>query len=180
MMKERPLSFTTDMVRALLDGSKIVTRRTVRTRKGADFPKNPYGKPGDVLWVKEQLVKDTYEQHGLVLTGAVYKADGAKVFGSFLELRGKLHHPIRITWSWACEHLGVRFCPRHCARIFLEVVDVHMEPLQDITDEDARLEGVEDREAFKVLWDKLNKPRGKPWASNPMVFRVQFRLKERG
>ena len=69
----------------------------------------------------------------------------------------------------------------------LEVVDVRVERLQDITEEDAEAEGVtaapfckagrsaglEHIESFELLWDSINGERA-PWASNPWVWRVEF------
>ena len=71
-MKERPILFSTEMVKAILEGRKTQTRRIVRKQPhGAGewvrqlaswlFPnvnpyiklKCPYGQPGDRLWVRE-------------------------------------------------------------------------------------------------------------------------------
>lgn len=65
-IKERPILFSADMVRAILDGRKTQTRRLFKAKNGGVWPnKNdlpgmqqilrgcPYGKPGDRLWVRE-------------------------------------------------------------------------------------------------------------------------------
>ena len=73
------------------------------------------------------------------------------------------------------------FMPRHLARLALDVVSVRVERLQEIGDEDIVAEGgdpgtcmVGRREWFKNGWDTINGKRG-PWASNPFVWRVEFR-----
>lgn len=97
------------------------------------------------------------------------------------------------------------FLPRWASRLTLEVVGVGVERLQEITEEDAIAEGAQRfdnlpsthpygqdarwsmeaptatdqclgsaRMAFANLWDKLNSSRA-PWASNPWVWRVEFR-----
>lgn len=90
------------------------------------------------------------------------------------------------------------FMPRWASRITLEVTSVMVERVQDITEDDARAEGVgligsgprlpdggeflgyalEDityRACFARLWDTINAKRGYPWASNPWVWVVEFR-----
>lgn len=89
--------------------------------------------------------------------------------------------------------------PRWASRITLEVTGVRVERLQDITEDDARAEGIEqtarlvtDRDGtywvcdsdsdlvggFGCLWDSLNAKRA-PWESNPWVWVIEFRLRER-
>jgi hypothetical protein len=73
--------------------------------------------------------------------------------------------------------------PRWASRIQLEVTEVRVQLLQEISDDDARAEGcsgipdvvdVTPREEYSHLWDKINGKRA-PWASNPWVWAVIFR-----
>jgi hypothetical protein len=83
--------------------------------------------------------------------------------------------------------------PRWASRITLEVVDTRPERLWDITEEDARREGVvwvekrepgQDkfepcaRESFEMLWNSVSPKH--PWASNPWVWRIEFKRVEEG
>ena len=65
-MKEIPILFSTEMVKAELDGSKTMTRRIMNPQplkadiakvptNGWDsvIPMCPFGQPGDLLWVRE-------------------------------------------------------------------------------------------------------------------------------
>jgi hypothetical protein len=88
--------------------------------------------------------------------------------------------------------------PRWASRITLEVTDVRVQRLQDITDEDAKAEGVvplehihEDQRVpgpgfndcrlgdqphrlpFAILWDEINGKRA-PWEADPWVWAIEF------
>lgn len=91
-----------------------------------------------------------------------------------------------------------RYMPRWASRLTLDVVSVRVERLHAITEEDANREGVEymdglldeadlcraakamdamatdSRVWFACLWDLLNAKRA-PWASDPWVWRIEFR-----
>lgn len=87
------------------------------------------------------------------------------------------------------------YMPRKAARLFLRVTNVRVERLQDITEEDARGEGVKDpyeyqhpdyydqphlrgleinQSAFAGLWDSINAKRGFCWEVNPWVWVIEF------
>jgi hypothetical protein len=69
------------------------------------------------------------------------------------------------------------FIPRAASRLILEIIDVQLQRINEITDADAKNEGFENRERFIVYWNKLNKKRGS-FESNPWVYRVQFKVKK--
>lgn len=146
-VKELPILFNAEMVRAILDGRKTQTRRVVKPQQfdfcgdqliyyddklvecqdcGEEHDpdhhqkilKCPYGKPGDRLWVKETWC-DPYDTHD-----AVYRADADGDFYAF-------------TWRPSI-HM-----PRWASRITLEIIDVRVERLWDITEEDAVKEGID-------------------------------------
>ena len=138
-MTERPILFSAEMVRAILDGRKTQTRRAIKpvpTFNGggachdADalqqdyvepywvFPKIcKYGAPGDLLWVRETWF-DPQMDGGRVL----YAADQPEV------------HPIH-------RRRPSIHMPRWASRITLRITDVRVERLQDISEDDARAEG---------------------------------------
>ncbi|MGN8346315.1 hypothetical protein ACLEJQ_22200 [Pseudomonas sp. SMV71] len=151
-VKERPILFSAPMVRAILDGRKTVTRRTVKIqpRSKADIgsyglgqpfirnpdvtkpnPECPYGRPGDRLWVRETCFINDYRQAGVPVeeradVDLVYRADPLPDWEGEESL---------ITWRPSI-HM-----PRWASRILLEITDVRVERLQDISDEQAQAEG---------------------------------------
>ena len=158
------------MVQALLDGRKTQTRRRVkaagsvnrsRSLSGDSLAPNPFGRPGDRLWIKEtwsslpqwdhvKPSKLTDEQ----LKSVHYHADGKQ--------GGKTRSSL--------------FMPRRASRISLEIIDVRKERLQAIDHADALAEGMAGADAvddYARLWDQINGKRS--WDSNPWVWVVTFR-----
>ena len=185
-MKERPILFSAPMVRALLDGSKTQTRRIVKNRRdpniGCDMSPGeiardpmaacmcPYGVPGDRLWVRESW-------------SAPHNFDAHMPF----------EIPADARWHYAAteERGGLRWrpsihMPRVASRITLELTEVRVERLQDISESDAEAEGAEPLlvppdggsrphvEGFRSIWDSINGPDS--WAADPWVWVVSFRL----
>jgi hypothetical protein len=124
------------MVRAILEGRKRVTRRPVKgvglvwldnfaPEYVADPDNNlcPYGKPGDRLWVRETTVEDC---RGSIST-TTYSADGA---------------PSDLEWWYSRRSCPSIHMPRVVCRILLEVTDVRVERLQDISEEQSQAEGI--------------------------------------
>ncbi|HEP9150973.1 hypothetical protein ACPTKM_28365 [Pseudomonas aeruginosa] len=194
-MKERPILFSGPMVRAILGGSKTVTRRALNAQSlklinyGAQvgechyLPEDgkvhqnsagyyadfcPYGLPGDRLWVRE-----TYADAGCRLTYRADTDDGA-------------HCKVK-KWTPAIHMF------RKDSRILLEITAVRVERLQDISEEQALAEGVRGepcdharqacsdigcwgdtaKGAFGFLWEQLNGAGA--WQANPWVWVIEFK-----
>lgn len=92
------------------------------------------------------------------------------------------------TWVETTEAPPVNL-PRWASRITLEVTGVRVERVQEITEEEAKAEGVQGPSEsplcvgdcrthyshFRELWDSLNAKRGFGWDKNPWVWVVDFR-----
>jgi hypothetical protein len=146
----KPILFNTEMVRAIFDGRKTVTRRILKLDLGqADIDKNdkdyfylpdkdgeyihvtefaPY-KIGDVLYVRETF-NDTETNTILYAADKEFIDFGCKKVDGFLFMESD------IKWKPSI-HM-----PKEAARIFLKVTDVRVEQLQDMKHEDPMKEGI--------------------------------------
>ena len=136
---------------------------------------------GDRLWVREAFSYDRLDVDRDGILPPWYWADGNPDAGDWTRPKPSIHMP-----RWA-------------SRLTLIVTDVRVQRLQDISEDDARAEGIEhdqDRSrgnviawrdyldrggkcgtaiaSFRSLWDSLNAERA-PWAGNPWVVAVTFR-----
>lgn len=165
-MKERPILFNGEMVRAILEGVKTETRRPVKPQpQGESHPSSPFGEAGDRLWVRETFALE----RGQVL----YRADEPPL---------QPHDPFDD--APAPRVKGPRWrpsihMPRACARLMLEVVDIRMERLHEMTEKSARAEGDPDLETFRDGWNAIYGDQGLGWSANPWVWVVEFRVLER-
>lgn len=222
-MKEHQILFRTPMVKANLEDRKTQTRRIIKPqprcsdnhhffneagwkndpfqpRLGGGFLwcancgeylgynsgmglRCPYGKPGDILWVRETW------QYGSDSLPYIYKAGYPHNIPPYIE-----NVPDISILKWKPSI----FMPREACRLFLEVVSVRVERLQDITEEDAKAEGVQfisdeygyrdyssfygigpihltARESFQTLWISINGQ--KSWDANPWIWVVEFKKK---
>lgn len=137
-VKERGMIFNDEMVRAILGGNKTQTRRIVeekfygRAVAAELLAKHcPYGQPGDRIWVRE-----TYRVHGKATDVAtlVYRAS---VRNSWTEQTHRVpvevcNKPVSEKWTPSI-HM-----PRWASRILLEITNVRVERLNDISECDAR------------------------------------------
>jgi hypothetical protein len=182
IINERGLVFSTEMVQAIAGGRKTQTRRIYKPKMGEEcdrvlfdnfdmfyektkegyFSKSfkcPYGKVGDLLYVKETHAfqeEDDYDGY------VVYKASEKEPQN----------------WFWSPS----LFMPKRYARFFLKITDIRVERLQDITEEDAMAEGVkclfslDAIDKYQQLWERINGEGS--WASNPWVWVIGFNVRK--
>lgn len=217
-MKETPILFKGEMVNAILQGRKTQTRRIIKPQPfkcwklGAEYQGlnalgehlfypagdldsgfeaaydegddgirvSPY-EMGQRLWVKETFSHSVGE---VMMSSDERRPVGSKL--GMVAYRASCNitdPPVGNKWKPSI------FMPRALSRITLESVSVRVERLQDISEEDAKAEGVTDsypeeecnsskpfREGYMRLWEKIN---GKgSWESNPWVWVVEFKVIE--
>lgn len=143
----------------------------------------PYGQPGDRLWVRETWRPEASKRAvGWELS---YPADGARLFADLAVVPHTWRRPkAALTGNVPGIHM-----PRWASRLTLDVTEVRVQRLQELSEEDAKAEGVqpapfcksgrpagmEHVEAFEDLWQSINGERAS-WASNPWVWCVSFKL----
>lgn len=143
---------------------------------------------GDRLWVRETWgsADHYYQDHENDDPSVVaYAADR-----SAIQFHAKTPRPTPswdiAQWNWdKMRWRPSNQMPRWASRITLEVVDVRVERLQDITNEDAMAEGLTKaylqawnlnaQEGFQELWQTQCEGKRAPWASNPWVWVVSFK-----
>jgi hypothetical protein len=124
-VRERPILFSGAMIRQILNGAKTQTRRVVKPQsifEGREaivrrYPNQdgcPHGRIGDYLWVKEKF---SFGAHGPFFEDSQ---------------DGTLH----IAW------ISGRSMPRRYSRITLQITEIRVERVQDISEEDAKAEGI--------------------------------------
>jgi len=189
MSTERPILMNGEMVKALLAGSKSQTRRLMKPQPfklcgitywkdfswcpGANQPDIashcPLGIAGSHLWVRETWQDGEFAQNEP--KGPVYRATDP----NWETCEG---------WKWKPSI----FMPRSASRITLEILEVRVQRLQDISEDDAKAEGVGEcqhgllidegcnyRGGFQNLWESMNAKRVFGWAENPWVWCISFR-----
>ena len=184
-MAIKPVLFNAEMVRAILEGRKTVTRRVVKPQPtgdgsapeplktrpgywniwGDDNVYRPPYQPGDILWVRETWQT---KRGG----GYLYKADTIGSFDLFMTPEGRVVN--YIPWRPSI-HM-----PREAVRIFLRVTGVCVERLQEITYDEAIREGADRGRAlnnFEWIWNHTIKPADLSaygWEANPWVWVFDF------
>lgn len=231
-MTEKPILFSSEMVRAILDGRKTTTRRVMKpqpdtTHNGEPYwyvgglrvghitnPKSerlgnnplncPYGKPGDRLWVRETWVELmhtspstdrplTITEGEKLIEHATMNPDGGWYYdGKVIAYRANSNIEFCDGDGFSDDMANREdmprwrpsiHMPRWASRITLEVTDVRVERVQDISEEDAIAEGFAlagcggegPVRTFSRMWDQINARRGYSWESNPFVWCVTFR-----
>ncbi|ACU61293.1 hypothetical protein [Chitinophaga pinensis] len=214
-MNKKPILFSAPMVQAILEGRKTVTRRIIKPRTPEDITRLmymeegirpeemkeehircscPYGRIGDILWVRESFNKTPD-------FGYAYNASqtnmGEEVRQEYLKAGQK----------WAKWKPSIHM-PYDACRLFLKITDIRVERLQDITEDQAKAEGIEPLlmsgaqkaecgqlyrdytkkpglfneglrpiESFRSLWISINGEDN--YNANPFVWAVSFERTEK-
>ena len=198
IVKERPILFNGEMVRAILDGRKTQTRRVLKEQPEGDLlgflvGNCPFGEVGSKLWVRETFWHRKEDGISTYADGSMRTHPSAIIGSKYVDEQDVSNWP-SIASSFGYKTVPSIHMPRWASRITLEITGMRVERLNDISAEDAKAEGLEDRdwmgpseitlpcgktvhgqsvECFKALWESINGPGS--WALNPWVWVVEFR-----
>lgn len=160
-MKERPIIFSEELVRAILNGIKTQTRRVIKGKL-----KNPYGEVGDYLWVREAF----REENGKVF----YRANN--------DNGGKWKPSIYMPRKYSRILLKIKNIRVERVQD-ISVKDAIAEGVENplagykLGEVPPPQDGVylaDERTSFARLWNKINKTRGYDWDKNPFVWVIEF------
>lgn len=197
-MKERGMIFNGEMVRAILDGRKTQTRRIMKNQPAGDFPQTPalirnvvgagfqwyghygesgifncpFGAVGDRIWVRETWAEAGASAPDLKL----YRANYPEHVPTHYE---NVPPADEIRWTPSI-HM-----PRWASRLTLEITCVRVERLRDLSEDDAKSEGItppsggvlpgwEYRINFRDLWMSIYGADN--WEANPWVWVIEFKV----
>lgn len=193
MSRVLPILFNTEMVRAILDGRKTVTRRVLKypfevhpngsitKQRGNErlCPYEPPYQPGDILYVRETVWQKV---------GHYLDVDGETKPSWYKEFRYvATDNKPETGWNYSWAARPSIHMPKEAARIWLMVTDVRVERLQEITAGECIAEGVESDALcvseefatgmFHDIWDSTIKKSDLDrygWDANPFVWVIEF------
>lgn len=195
-MKSRPIIFSPAMVSAIIDGQKTQTRRVVQPQfkyllepgdqreygsqwaiyvdEDGDWSCTtwrgcPYGKPGDILWVREKWVMCSHCR--------------------------TINYAATTNLTQTCKYCGNDFgkwrpsihMPKRYSRLDLKIMALDVQRLQSISADEILAEGIGHRgwdsadvlfAKWIELWDSINAKRGFGWEADPWVWVIGFAVKE--
>ena len=210
--KSRPIIFGAHGVNAILDHRKSQTRRVIKLDYSIDWElvyfkdelagfhnareylddvfKCPFGKIGDLLWVRETF----WDRGCFQATGELTKTGRPEL--EFISNNcGYVYHaneqPMICHQAKSLGQMGWHkrpsiFMLRRASRINLEITDIRVERLHEMSERDAEAEGVGQwcdggydiangyRISFCALWDSIN-GKTNPWKNNDWVWALTFK-----
>lgn len=185
----KPMLFNTEMVRAILDGRKTVTRRVVKPQPKGRLVLEPptSGWPG--YFAEEntpRVVKPPY------FGGDILYVRETWYYESFYEDNDAIPPDLpsgRCSWRYEYKATSPDYpvapghwcpsihMPKEAARLFLRVKAVRVERLHDMTANSAMDEGFTGWNDFVRYWDSTIKPADRAlygWAADPWVWVIEF------
>lgn len=195
-MKIKPISFNDEMVKAILEGRKTQTRRLIKNNKKGGLLENGGYFYRDKFSYTATNNFDDFGKNKIVKLCSKYQTGDILYVKETFNLNGDcwgVAYPLKINYKADGKENGFKWISsnnmrKEYARIFLKIVNIRVEKLQDISECDSRKEGVEakyfghndpegDKYAntysFMELWNSTAKD-GYRWEDNPYVFVYEF------
>lgn len=194
-VNERPILFSGEMVKAILDGRKTQTRRIVKPQPSRHHWETipgyelrvigPHPIQGGRVGVRfSHRIPQNQNDDGVLWSVCPHGSPGDRLWvretwsqqGGLLLYRADGDRGNWDVWKWSPSiHM-----PRWASRITLEILRVRVERLCDISPDDCRAEGLPAdntdigvRYGFGILWESIHGPGS--WCLNPWVWVIEFK-----
>lgn len=192
----KPILFSSEMVRAILDGRKTMTRRTRGLDRINADPDSWSIKDiqGKGIWFKHKRYKCHFVKYPYWVwsrlwvreTWAIHRCGSRVKAIESGTMKDRLRYPATDEAPFANYWWNKRpsiFMPKWASRITLEITNIRIERLHDLTREDAIQEGCPKtlmgkdvpETWFCALWNELKDKSGLGWNKNPWVWVISFR-----
>lgn len=183
--KWNPDDFKFDQIIILENSKMVILHESDQRYRDGDYGKCsiscPYGKPGDIIWVKEAC---KIEHAGGNWIGVIYKSDNH--YEEFLEPPDGWANGLPKLFEDLPHDIPAVQMPKWASRLKLEIADIRVERINSISACDARAEGAKitcpcggtscDQclKDFPKFWDLTH--RKGSWSQNPWVWVIEFKL----
>lgn len=190
-MRERPILFNTEMVKAILEGRKTCTRRAIKFSSG--MTGRPIGKAGDSsnplgVMYPGGIKRPPYQRGDILYVRETWCSayDGEKYFYLADKLTNR-EERLLLNYDNVKWHPSIHM-PKEAARIWLKATDVRVERLQEIDIDGIRNEGLSSAavhcgdmeialKEWEILWNSTIKKSDLDrygWSANPWVWVIEF------
>lgn len=167
----KPILFNTEMVKAIIDGRKTVTRRLIKPQPmGCPVPsgENSYWPGYFAIQDSERVTKPPFNIGEILYVRETWhESEGCWIFKADYSEQDAA----RVCWRPSI-HM-----PKQAARIFLKVTGVRAERLQDCGNMQAKEEGCSCCSEFARVWNRTIKQADQEiygWQANPWVWVIEF------
>jgi len=208
----KPILFKPDMVSAILTGNKTQTRRIVKISDEElgelNYEAITIGRDsqlGWIVWVGRKIVKrlkPKYEVGDILWVREIWQWEGETKYTDAIPIGNFWYKTDFEEGEGPSRWKPSIHMPKIACRLFLEVTDIRVEKLQNISEDGCKAEGIESNTfingmekitAYKIygsknswdespivsywsLWESINGPGS--WESNPFVWVIKFKRHE--
>ncbi len=197
----KPIIFNSEMVMAILAGDKTQTRRVIKPQPIEIKPNCfKYKDNKYLIWEKDFNLLAPYEIGQTIWVRETFGyLNGTIIYRAGPHKKGIIGYA-GLKWKSSI------FMPRKVARIFLKIINIRIERIQDVKRKDVFKEGIQiynkgyytyevpcyyknlegkiikkmlvnnSKDVFINLWDSINKKRGYGWDENPYIWVYDFEI----
>lgn len=187
MEKEKPIIFSTEMVRQILAGQKTQTRRIMKPQP--ILAREQFATKDVFTWANKKFPKQWFDENNfknVIADFAPYGGVGSKLWVRETWRESRFHYQPKYLYKETDDNAFETWkpsihMPREASRITLEITDIRVERLDEISFDDCFAEGITEAEVgigspknvFRNLWTKING--ADSWNQNNWVWVISFK-----